>query len=63
MHNSTDYDDPVSTGEAARILEKSESTVRANDRRGLLTSKRVNQTLRIFSRAAVVQLRDQQKAK
>lgn len=49
--------DPVLTGEVARLLDVSEETVRAYDRRGVLRARRTSSGVRIFDRDDVERLR------
>ena len=41
--------DPVLTSEAARILEVSNETIRAWDRRGVLKARRTTSGVRVFA--------------
>jgi DNA-binding transcriptional MerR regulator len=45
--------------EVARVLNKSEQTVRNLDRRGILTASRLSNGTRIFQRSDVEKLRQQ----
>ena len=53
--------DPMLTGEAARLLEIAQDTLREWDRRGLLKARRTPSGVRVFARDEVERLAEQRR--